>query len=638
MQTLATELARIATSSATEAEIHPTVLRRLVDATNALGGAFWLLVRRSGQDFSFRLAAGIEVETAAGAPESDQRQQTLRAATEAVLSSQPLVLMPSPAGQGPVTPGVLVNLGPQAILSLPLRSGDDSLGALQLWFPPQSDPKKLADLALLVQSLLTDFGPRLRSRQLRDLGAQSQQQQRLLQLASDLTGVLDAETGARLATSHARELLGINRVSLLIQQGDRWRLIGVSGQATLEAHSRLVTAMIRFVSQHARPETWVVLHSPDEPYFTDGQMQSAALVPLRDGPEGRILGTLLCESTDAASFGSAGAPQDPRPATLVMAQWLADLAGKSLNAALIHQGLPFSRALTHLSRWRQEVSTTRRRRWLFKMAAFTALLILLALWPWKVKVEADCTLLPLKRALITAEAPGRIEEILVREGDPVTQGQVIARLDTRRLQSDLETTTQARLRLQAESDRQRGQGKEALARIASLEAKVQIEQEKRLKLEIDLAQLRSPLEGIVMTRDIHLKNGTFLQAGETLAEVASVQTWDLRLSVPEADISLIEEALEDRAPLPVDYLLYTQSARPLTATLAGKDQISPALQPGPAGGVFSLTLPHVEIPSDLHPHLRPGLTGRAKIELGRRPAGAVLAREFVRWLRMRWWV
>lgn len=638
LKALSAELTRLAGQTADEAELHRAVLNQLVQATDALGGAVWLVSQRRGQGLSLRLIAAQDLEPAAGAPDTEQRQQTQRAATEVILSAQPLVLMPSPADQGPVTPGVLVNLGPHAIIGAPLRSGDDLLGSVQLWFPAQRDPKSLAEISLMVQALLAELGPRLRSRQMRELGALSQRQQRLLQMASDLAGVLDAETGGRLAAAHAREMLGINRVSVVVKEGDRWRIVAISGQDTVEKRSRIVTEMLAFIQRHAREQTWVVLASDGDAYFQDNAMQSASLVPLRDGPEGPYMGTLLCESTDPNSFGVAGTPGESRPPTLVLAQWLADLTGRALKAALVHQAIPFHRRLIRLGRWRQEVSATRKRRWLAKTLFFTVLLGFAALWPMKVRVEADCTLLPLKRALVTAEAPGRIEEILVREGDPVTEGQIIARLDTRRLQSDLEAAVQTRKRSEAEAERQRGQGKEALARIATLEVQAQAETEKRLRLEISLAELRAPLAGIVMTRDVHLKTGTYLQAADTFAEIASVEAWDLRLQVEEADISPIEEALDEGQSLHVDYLLYTQSARELHATITRTQQISPALQAGPEGGLFSITLPEVEIPTALESLMRPGLTGRAKIDLHRRPAAAVLFRRFTRWLRMRWWL
>jgi multidrug efflux pump subunit AcrA (membrane-fusion protein) len=294
--------------------------------------------------------------------------------------------------------------------------------------------------------------------------------------------------------------------------------------------------------------------------------------------------------------------------------------------------------LAKLGHWRTEATATQKRRWLVWSLGFAALLLLGLLWPLKVKVEGDCTLLPRQRALITTESAGRVEEVLVREGVTVKKDQIIAKLDTKRLQSELEGTTQARKRLEAEAERQRGQGKEALARIATLEAQATAETEKRLRLEIDLSALRAPMDGVVMTKDVHLRTGMFLQAGETLAEIATADAWDLRLEIAEADIAEIEDALDEQAPREVRYLLYTQSARELTAKLESKAQISPALHPGKDGGVFSITLAKVELPAELRPLMRPGLTGRAKIELDTRASGRVLLRKFTRWLRMRWWL
>lgn len=642
LQTLSQELARLAASGGSDGEVLQSVLTRLIHATDALGGAIWMVVKREGNDMSLKLAAGTQVEEAAGAADSAQRQQVLRAATEVILSSQPLVLMPAPAGQEVVTPGVLVNLGPHGIVGVLLRSGDDHLGSVQLWFPRRNDPKKLAELALMVQTLMVELGPRLRSRHIRELGAQSRRQQQLLQMALDVTGQLDTKQAARLAAAHARELLGINRVSFLIHEGDRWRVVGVSGQAEVDERSEPVTRMIKLASKEARDHAWVIIRGEGTPpvdwYFEDTQMQSAVMIPLRDGAEGRVIGLMLGESIESATFGSAGMPGDPRPPALALAQWLADLAGKSLCAALVHQSLPLGTTLAKLGRWRTEAMATHKRRWWTWTLAFGLLILAGFFWPLTAKIEGDCTLLPRKRALITAEAAGRVDEVLVREGDRVKKDQIIAKLDTRRLQTELESTVQARKRLEAEAERQRGQGKEALARIATLEAQSTAEMEKRLQLEIDLAQMRAPIDGVMMTKDIHLRTGTFLQAGEALAEIATIDGWDLRMDVPEADIAEVEEALEKKSPREVRYLLYTQSARELSASLKDKSQISPALQASKDGGVFSITLPEVMLPEELLPLMRPGLTGRAKIELENRAAGRVLLRKFTRWLRMHWWL
>lgn len=639
LQTLSGELARLAATQAGDGEVLQAILQRLMAATDALGGVFWLVSRRSGTDLSLRIGAAKELEAGAGEADSAQRQQVQRAASECILSNQPLVLMPAPEGQEPVTPGVLVNYGPHAIAGSPLRSGDDQLGALQLWFPASSEPRQLADIALMLQVLLNELGPRLRSRQLRDLGAQSARQQKLLQFSSDLTGVLEAENGARLAAAHARELLGINRVSVVLKKGDRWQVLAVSGLEHVDARSRAIQDMRAFVAREAKETTWVVvLPAKAETGDAENLMRSAALLPLRENADTSLLGCLLCESTDEATFGPPGKPGDPLPPAIVLGQWLAAQTSKALKSALVHQSIPFSKWLLGVGRWRQQAGATRARRTWTRTLVIGSLLVVAGLWPIRVRIEGDCTLLPVKRALITAEAPGRVEQVAVREGDAVKTGQLLGKLDTKRLETELEAAIQARLRLEAEAARQRGLGKEALARIASLEAQAETEKENQLKLEISLAELKSPMDGLVMTKDVHLKLGTFLQAGEPLAEVANVATWDLRIDAPEADMSLVLDSLKEQAPLAVQYLLYTQSGHELHTQVKSAEQISPALHGKASGTVFSITLPQVEIPEKLRPLMRPGLTGRAKIDLDRRPAAAVLFRNFTRWLRMRWWL
>jgi len=638
------------------------VLGRLARATDALGGVFWMVAGRNEKDIAFRAGAALELESAAGEEGGEQREQVLRAASEVILSGQPLVLMPAPPGSEAATPGVLVNLGPHAIVAAALRSGDDALGALQLWFPARGDPKKLAELALMLQALMQDLGPRLRSRHLRDLGAQSHRQQRLLQLATDLAGRSEAEPAGRLAAAHAREILGVNRVTLFVRRGGVWRVLAVSGQEAPDERSRLLKSMTGFVAATFQGRTRVVSGggtgvppvssepgilpgSPNIPHDTantanpdalDPHMRSAALIPLR-APDGPVFGCLLAESVEPDVFGPPGEPGDPRAPLLVLAEWLADFAARGLHSALVRQAVPLGGPLFKLARWRVDGAQPQaRRRWI-KAALLLSALLAAALWPVQVRVDGDCVLLPLQRAFVTAEAPGRVEAVLARSGQHVSAGQVLARLDTQRLQAELEAARQTRRRLEAEAARQRGQGKEALARIAALEAQAQGENEKRLELEIALAELRSPLDGVVMTPDVHLKTGGFLQAGETLAEVASVDAWDLRLTLPEADLSLLEEALA-AGPVPVRCLLYTQSAREFQAVITEPGQISPVLEPGAEGGVFTVTLPRVEAPPELVPLLRPGLTGRVRISLHERPAGVVFLRGFTRWLRMRWWL
>jgi hypothetical protein len=51
--------------------------------------------------------------------------------------------------------------------------------------------------------------------------------------------------------------------------------------------------------------------------------------------------------------------------------------------------------------------------------------------------------------------------------------------------------------------------------------------------------------------------------------------------------------------------------------------------------VFIVTLKNIAVPEDLKAALRPGLTGRGKIELGRRPLIAIWGSRVWEWFQMR---
>ena len=87
--------------------------------------------------------------------------------------------------------------------------------------------------------------------------------------------------------------------------------------------------------------------------------------------------------------------------------------------------------------------------------------------------------------------------------------------------------------------------------------------------------------------------------------------------------------------MPVHYLLYCQSAHALDASLQSREQISAAAYPKETENVFILTFRDLQIPGPLQLALRPGLTGRATIELGRKPFLAFAWERLNNWLQMR---
>jgi multidrug efflux pump subunit AcrA (membrane-fusion protein) len=350
--------------------------------------------------------------------------------------------------------------------------------------------------------------------------------------------------------------------------------------------------------------------------------------------EKAMIGAFFCESTFEGYFDGVVGKSELPPARRI-AEWITNYSSRALTSARNYETLPFLPVAKQIRATRLLLTGDKRNRFLLKLGITASIALIVASWPVRVKVDGDCILQPLNRAAIVPEITGRIESVFIREGDRVTQGQQIAQLDTRRLKLEMETTEQEKLRYMADSDRLRAAGDEAAAQISLLQVRVLTEQQKKIQADIDSATLRSPLDGVVMTRDLELRAGEVLQQGAPFAEIAGLGAWDLHAEVNEKDIGTVEKALREHGMINLSYILYSQSSNVLHAQIKDYQQLSAAAYPKEKDNVFIVTIHNPEIPPEVSKNLRPGLTGRAKLELGRKPFLFNVAHKLYRWFQYR---
>ncbi len=501
------------------------------------------------------------------------------------------------------------------------------------------------------------------------------QQQKLLQFTTDLVGTLDPVEIARTTATYARDLLRCERCSILINKRNHWSAVAISGQENIEVRSVVVKRMIAFVAANAGPATKIVSRSqiaaaaaleidevpassdgeeaplatvteseePGDPssYFQDTQMACAAIVPMLD-EHGEVVGALLCESIGEDFFGAAepealeGAPAAPASGRYRLAEWMGKHSSRAWLAASDYQSLPLLAPMRQMREIGASLGGRRRNRVLLKTGLIALIAAVICFWPAPLKVEGNCMLRPVKRAAVVPESSGRLERILVAEGEHVKQGQILAILETHRLQSELEIASQEKLRYQAETDRYRAAKDEGAAQVAFLQKQISAQKERRLQQEIALASLRSPMDGVVLTKDLDLRLGEFLQPGAPLVAVASLDQWELIIDVRESDIGLVDGLLKEGRVAPVKFIMYTRSALVLHGDVKDRRQISAIASAAQDESFFQITVPEPGLTVEMKDQLRPGLTGRAKIEVGRRPFAFVLMRKFIHWMRMRW--
>jgi biotin carboxyl carrier protein len=670
IQRLVEEIAALAKRDLPTEQFLPEFLGRVVKACDGRGGAVWLVGQRSADGKSeFQLAAAVEFESSLFQADEVQRALILRALAECVNQRQPIVLQAQAAtpeaqvAQLSAEPtSAQLNKTPFPFLHIPLPLKEQVIGVLQVWLQPYVTPENYREFAQFLTQLATYTEAHFQSRRLGSLVVETQRLQHLLKFASDLAGSLDPLEVSRLAANYGRDLIGCERCSVLWREGDTWRVLAISGQEVVEKKSAMVKAMCAFVGAHARPEmvalnkkallaahasnglapaegeaspAAIVPRGTDEidlAYFEVSHITSGAIAPLLD-EEKRLVGAYFAESTSEGFFEAPPGTKE-QPLALRVTDWLATHTGKALRAAKDYESLPFLAITRRMRATRLAFTGDRRQRTLRRLTLWGGLAAAVLLFPWRDRVEGNCTLLPELHNSIVAEVPGRVEKVLVREGSKVAKGEPIAELDKRRIETELEQARKEVLRLEAEAERQRGAGDEAAAQVASLQAAAGHENVKRLETDLAAATLRSPIDGVVLTKDVEKHAGEFIQTGTLVAEVAALDVWDLKVEVNQRDIGRLERKLV-KGPVTVDYILYSQTAHTLSAPLTHARQISAAAEARADQHVFVVTLESVHIPPEIRNSMRPGLTGRARVDLGRKPLGWLWLRGLWNWTRLR---
>lgn len=664
IQRLVDEIAALTKRDLRSEEFFPEFLSRAVQACDAKGGGIWLVSQRTAEGKAeFQLAA--EVEFASSLFQSDEAQRTnlLKVLTEVVQSRQPMVFAPDPQVQAALQAAPPdANRTPYPFIHVPLFLKDQVLGVLQVWMQPYVVPANYAEFATFLTSLATHVEQHLQSRRLGNLVVETQRLQHVLKFTSDLAGSLDPLEVSRLSSNYGRDLIGCERCSVLLLEGDRWRVMSISGQEIVEKKSSMVKAMSAFVGAHAAPRLVALSkkeliaraeapsangHGPhdelapairrtdeiDLAYFQLAHVVNAVIAPMLDA-EKQLVGAYFAESTTEGFFDSPAGSKD-LAANTRLTEWLATHTSKALHAAEDYHSLPFLSVTKRLRDTRRLLTGQKRRRSLLKLTVFLVLLFSVLFYPKMDRIDGDCALTPMKRTAIVAEIPGRIDKVMVREGDHVKAGDPIAQLDTRKLETDLETNLQERRRLNAEAERYRALGDEAAANVAYLQAAVADQNEKRINADIASAVLRSRIDGVVVTKELELHLGEYLQAGTPFAEVAALDSWEAQVDLHEKRIGVVEKELGKGQPVDVSFVLYSQSSHVFHAKLERHEQISSQAIAREKENVFLITLKNIEVPPALRSALRPGFTGRAKIELGRRPLAAIWISHIWEWLQMR---
>jgi multidrug efflux pump subunit AcrA (membrane-fusion protein) len=188
----------------------------------------------------------------------------------------------------------------------------------------------------------------------------------------------------------------------------------------------------------------------------------------------------------------------------------------------------------------------RTRHWLI-WAGVAAALITVAFLPSSYDPAGPFEILPVHSSKVIARTNGTVVDVLIREGDSVRAGQVLARLSSGDQQRDLDLT-------RAELDG-------AVAQLAALKdnasnagvreaAQSEVERLRRQfdtdQTELERTVIRAPVAGFIAKPNPQFLNGVWLNAGDDFLQIDDAKVVEAEIGIAEDDIALVQPGAQVR--------------------------------------------------------------------------------------------
>ncbi len=164
--------------------------------------------------------------------------------------------------------------------------------------------------------------------------------------------------------------------------------------------------------------------------------------------------------------------------------------------------------------------------------------------PVPYRVTCDATIEPVTRRYVAAPFEATLQRTLIRPGDVVQQGQELAQLDGREIRWELAALDAEIHSAQKKRDAALAARDAAAAEIARLEIEQRQQRRAVLQARSDQLVIRSPIDGVVTVGDLQRAQGVRVTVGQTLFEVAPLETMIVEIGIPEEELGHLDEGAE----------------------------------------------------------------------------------------------
>jgi len=227
---------------------------------------------------------------------------------------------------------------------------------------------------------------------------------------------------------------------------------------------------------------------------------------------------------------------------------------------------------------------------------------------------------------VSAPFDGYIDTVQVKIGQQIEQGDRLLLLDTSDLLLEESAALANQIRFQREGEKARVRNTLIEMKIAQARADQAQAQLELIRHRLSQAQVSSPIAGIIVEGDLEELRGAPVSKGDILFKVARHENLFVELKIKENDIHELSEGQSGK----IAFVSRPQLKYPFKII-----QIDPVALPGDAGNLFNARGKNLDASVDWW---RPGMSGIAKLDVGRRKIIWIITHRTIDFLQMlMWW-
>lgn len=624
---LTQELSELFNSTLDFDKLIDTIFAKVVEVTGAEAGSIWLVNRQTGDIFC-RNAEGPTKDQVVGL--------TLKPGTGVVgwviQNKQAATVYDAEKDQRfQSAVDQKTHFKTRSMLTVPLMVKGEMLGAIQVI--NKKDPRArfdAEDLDLLT-SLCQAAAISVQNAWLFQSRKKVKELSAILDVSKEITATLDLDRVLLTIVNLSSQVVAYEQAAIALDDGrGRIEVAALSGAEKVDAGDVFTQALRRylaFVADGGREvyivDTQAAQAGPPAAELADLLVQRPAwrsiwARPLSD-EEGR-LGVMFMAAAQA------GLIQPGQAETLTI---LANQATVAIRNAKLYTAMPMVGLLGRLKAGPGALGAAswRKKSVLALAAGFIAASFFI---PKTRYVSGDCEVVTEGRTAVHAQIAGVLAQVLVDEGDAVSAGQIVAKLDDRDLKrklADLETRAEI---LRRDMVQLSSLQKRAELQVKRLELEQALLEQRQVREDLERLAITAPAAGVVITPDLALLPGKLLQRGEALLEVSELSAVRLQIEVFEEDVGALREGQQVVFKLGALPERRFEGAQVLAVRLLGVQA---------EGRVSYQVVTRVENPLGLGGErlLRPGMTGRASICTQEETLARWSLRSPLRLLRMKFW-